>query len=227
MGRQYVLQSPPNEPIPPIAISGPRSHATYRQKATRQIPVVLLAADRHRRRQTVVVFGALLSIAFSGFLIGSLARLALPGPDPMPFGLTILLGVAGSLIGGGIAAALFGTKHVFDTSSHVFVTLLLEIAAAVVILGLYRRLVQRRPLSGPGARLFPTRGFGIERMRTRLRQLGIDPDHPRRPRLTGANRTDPSAAEQAAELEKLRDLRDKGTLSDEEYERARDRLRRY
>jgi uncharacterized membrane protein YeaQ/YmgE (transglycosylase-associated protein family) len=145
----------------------------------------------------------------------------------MPLGVTILLGVAGSMIGGGIGAALFGTKHVFDTSSHVFVTLLLEIAAAVVILALYRRLVQRRPLSGPGARLFPTRGFGIERMRTRLSQLGIDPDRPRRPRLKGGNQSDPTAARQSAELEKLRDLRDRGTLTDEEYERARDRLRRY
>ena len=42
-------------------------------------------------RQTVVdVLGALLSIVFSGFLIGALARLALPGPDPMPFWLTVL-----------------------------------------------------------------------------------------------------------------------------------------
>jgi len=52
-------------------------------------------------RQTVVVLGALMSVAFSGFVIGALARLALPGPDPMPLGVTILLGVAGSLIGGG------------------------------------------------------------------------------------------------------------------------------
>src|SRR5438552_2667743 len=106
-------------------------------------------------RQTVVVLGGVLSVALSGFAIGALARLALPGPDPMPFGLTILLGLAGSLVGGGIAAAAFGTKHVFDRSSHAFVTLLLEIAAAAVILGLYRRLVQRRPLSGPNAYSFP------------------------------------------------------------------------
>jgi uncharacterized membrane protein YeaQ/YmgE (transglycosylase-associated protein family) len=178
-------------------------------------------------RQTVAVLGALLSIAVSGFAIGALARLALPGPDPMPFSLTILLGVAGSLIGGGIAAAAFGTKHVFDTSSHAFVTLLLEIAAAVVILALYRRFVQLRPLSGPGARLFPTRGFGIKRMRARLTQLGIDPDRVRRPGRSGSHQSNLSATKQAAELEKLRDLHDKGTLTDEEYERARERLRRY
>lgn len=178
-------------------------------------------------RQTVVVLGALLSIAVSGFVIGALARLALPGPDPMSFGLTILLGLAGSLLGGGIATGVFGTKHVFDRSSHAFVTLLLEIAAAVVILAIYRRLVQRRPLSGPGARLFPTRGFGIKRMRARLTQLGIDPDRARHPGLSGGNRRDLSGTEQATELEKLRDLHDKGTITDEEYEQARERLRRY
>ena len=178
-------------------------------------------------RQTVVVFGALLSVMLSGLLIGALARLALPGPDPLSFGLTILLGLAGSLIGGGIATAVFGTKHVFDRSGHAFVTLLLEIGVAVVILAFYRRLVQHRPLSGPGAQAFPTRGFGIKRMRARITQLGLDPDRTGRSTGRGPSQSDLSAAEQAAELEKLRDQHDKGTLTDEEYEQARARLRRY
>ena len=38
-----------------------------------------------------------------GFIVGGLARLALPGPDPMPWYATIGLGLAGSLIGGIIA----------------------------------------------------------------------------------------------------------------------------
>ena len=128
-------------------------------------------------RQTVVtVLGALLSIMLSAFLIGALARFALPGPDPMPFWLTVLLGLGGSLIGGGIAAAFFGPSHVLDSSGHGFTTLLLEVGAAIVILAAYRRYVQRRPLSGPGAHAFPTRGVGIQRMRARLRKLGVDPD---------------------------------------------------
>lgn len=185
-----------------------------------------LADLRFSLRQTVfIVLGALFSIVVSGFLIGALARLALPGPDPMPFWLTVLLGLCGSLVGGGIAAAIYGASHSFDSSSHAFVTLMLEIAVAVALLALYRRYVQRRPLTGAGARAFPTRGVGIQRMRARLRQLGVDPDRPTGRRQDTSSQLTP--AEQSDELEKLRDLRDKGALSDEEYERERDRLRRY
>lgn len=178
--------------------------------------------------QTVLVLGSLVSVVLSGFLIGALARLALPGPDPLPFALTVLLGLAGALVGGGIAAALFGAKRVVDGSGHAFVTLLLEVAAAVAILAFYRRFVQRRPLTGPGAYSFPVRGFGIERMRGRLRRFGVDPDRiGRRPVRGAAGRPDLTPDEQADELEKLRDLHDSGALTDEEYERARERLRRY
>jgi uncharacterized membrane protein YeaQ/YmgE (transglycosylase-associated protein family) len=171
--------------------------------------------------------GSILSVVLSGFLIGALARLALPGPDPMPFWFTVLVGLAGSFVGGGVAASIYGAHNTFGTSSHAFVTLLLEIGAAAAILAVYRRYIQRRPLSGPDARRFPSRGVGVERMRTRLRQLGVDPD-----RLTGQPGTDarlPEAAadEVAAELEKLREQRDSGAISEEEYGLARERLRRY
>jgi hypothetical protein len=114
---------------------------------------------------------------------------------------------------------------VLDSSGHAFVTLLLEIGAAIILLAVYRRYVQRRPLTGPGAYAFPTRGFGIQRMRARLRQLGVDPDLMTAWRAKSSSQVTPW--EQTDELEKLRELHDKGDLSDEEYERARDRLRRY
>jgi uncharacterized membrane protein YeaQ/YmgE (transglycosylase-associated protein family) len=173
------------------------------------------------------VAGSLISIALSGFLIGALARLALPGPDPMPFWLTVLVGLGGSIVGGGIAAGIYGARHTFDSSNHAFVTLLLEVGAAVAIVGLYRRYVQQRPLSGPDARRFPSRGVGIERMRSRLRQLGIDPDRVTGPPGTDARLEDRSGDEIAAELEKLREQREAGAISQEEYDLARERLRRY
>jgi uncharacterized membrane protein YeaQ/YmgE (transglycosylase-associated protein family) len=47
-------------------------------------------------------------LALSGLVIGALARLALPGPDPMGIGMTILIGLAGAFIGGLVMALLFG-----------------------------------------------------------------------------------------------------------------------
>jgi uncharacterized protein (TIGR03382 family) len=42
----------------------------------------------------------LLLLLLSGLIVGALARLALPGPDPMGIGTTILIGVAGSFVAG-------------------------------------------------------------------------------------------------------------------------------
>jgi len=50
----------------------------------------------------------LILLAVSGLIVGALARLALPGPDPMSIGMTILIGIAGSFIGGLITWLLFG-----------------------------------------------------------------------------------------------------------------------
>jgi uncharacterized membrane protein YeaQ/YmgE (transglycosylase-associated protein family) len=175
------------------------------------------------------VFGAIVAAVVSGFLIGAAARFALPGPDPMPFSLTVLIGLAGALSGGGIAAAIFGTSHSFDTTGRAFATLLLEVGIAIALVGTYRRVVQRRPLWGPEAHRFPTRGFGVARMRERLHQLGVDPDRLMEQRRGGTpprpEQRDPEDV--TADLEKLRDLRDRGVITEEAYDEARERLRRY
>ena len=69
-----------------------------------------------------------------GFIVGGLARFALPGPDPMPWYGTIALGLGGSLIGGVIARLFFGAYGGF----------LFAFIGAVLLLYLYRRLVQHR-----------------------------------------------------------------------------------
>jgi uncharacterized membrane protein YeaQ/YmgE (transglycosylase-associated protein family) len=45
-------------------------------------------------------------IAASGLVVGALARLALPGKDPMTIWQTMLLGIAGSLVAGLITYAI-------------------------------------------------------------------------------------------------------------------------
>lgn len=49
---------------------------------------------------TVGLLLFLILIAIIGLVVGALARLLLPGPDPMGIGGTILLGLAGSFIAG-------------------------------------------------------------------------------------------------------------------------------
>lgn len=53
----------------------------------------------------------ILSVVVSGLIVGALGRLAIPGPNPMSIGMTILVGVGGALVGGGIGAALFGSEN--------------------------------------------------------------------------------------------------------------------
>jgi uncharacterized membrane protein YeaQ/YmgE (transglycosylase-associated protein family) len=58
--------------------------------------------------QTMSLIAYLIALAFVGLILGALARLALPGRDPMTIPQTIGVGVAGSFIGGLIGWALFG-----------------------------------------------------------------------------------------------------------------------
>jgi uncharacterized membrane protein YeaQ/YmgE (transglycosylase-associated protein family) len=81
-------------------------------------------------------------LAVFGLIVGALARLALPGPDPMGILATIGLGLAGSFVGGLIA-------HIFIGRSG---SIIFSLLGAILILYLYRRFVQHRPLAGPGAR---------------------------------------------------------------------------
>ena len=50
----------------------------------------------------------LILIAVSGLFVGALGRLAVPGPDPMGLGMTMLVGIGGSLIGGLVGMFVLG-----------------------------------------------------------------------------------------------------------------------
>jgi uncharacterized membrane protein YeaQ/YmgE (transglycosylase-associated protein family) len=92
------------------------------------------------------VLGAIIGLLVLGLFVGGLARFALPGPDPMPIWATIGLGLAGSFLGGLVAAAI-GLR-----SDDTFGLLLAAVLGAAFLLFLYRRFVQKRPLTGPGSR---------------------------------------------------------------------------
>jgi uncharacterized membrane protein YeaQ/YmgE (transglycosylase-associated protein family) len=67
----------------------------------------------------------LLALAFSGFVVGGLARLIVPGRDTLGVFGTILAGLGGSFIGGLIARYLLG-------SDSLLLNFILAIAAAVL-----------------------------------------------------------------------------------------------
>jgi uncharacterized membrane protein YeaQ/YmgE (transglycosylase-associated protein family) len=139
---------------------------------------------------------AIIQVLISGFVIGALARWAVPGPDPMSVPMTIVLGVFGSFLGGGIAAAFVGTDQ---TSGDVFAILIGSIVASMVILVLYRRYVQHRPLTGPDATRAPD-------------------DRPQLGTLLGRPGSDAAKNDVSEQLQKLAELRDDGVLSEEEFE---------
>ena len=88
----------------------------------------------------------ILFILLWGLLIGALARLAIPGPDPMPIWMTLAIGIGGSLLGGIVTRIFFGTG----------VSFFFAFLGAVLLVILYRKYVQNRPVWGPGARRPPT-----------------------------------------------------------------------
>ena len=157
------------------------------------------------------MLGAVIAIMLAGFITGSLARLAVPGPDPMPVWLTVAIGLGGSWGGGAIAAAIWG----WDSTTLIS---LFGVLAAIGLVIAYRRFVQRRPITGPEAMRFPERGFGIERMRERRQQLE---DALRRQQFAAQTQAYEDVTEQ---IRKLAELRDEGAITNEEFEEKKAEL---
>lgn len=80
----------------------------------------------------------ILSWILFGLVVGVIAKLLMPGRDPGGFIITILLGVAGALLGGFIGGAMgfYGPNQSAGW--------LMSIAGAIVLLVLYRLVAPRR-----------------------------------------------------------------------------------
>jgi uncharacterized membrane protein YeaQ/YmgE (transglycosylase-associated protein family) len=78
-----------------------------------------------------------------GLVIGALAKLIMPGRDPGGVIITMALGVAGSLLAGFLGRSL-GWYGPNEGAGFI-----VSILGALILLGLYRLIVARRPLTAP------------------------------------------------------------------------------
>jgi uncharacterized membrane protein YeaQ/YmgE (transglycosylase-associated protein family) len=75
----------------------------------------------------------------AGLVIGALARLIKPGKQNLGLIATLLLGLAGSVIGG-VVANLLGTGDIFELNVLGFIV---AVVAAVLLIGIAETLVGR------------------------------------------------------------------------------------
>ncbi len=94
----------------------------------------------------------LVLLAITGLVVGALARLVLPGRDPMSILQTMLVGIAGSFVAGLIAMAIFDGRPRGG--------LLLSVAVATLFVWLIRRSRERAG-HGNGRAGGRRRGFGL------------------------------------------------------------------
>jgi uncharacterized membrane protein YeaQ/YmgE (transglycosylase-associated protein family) len=146
-------------------------------------------------------------IMLFGFITGSLARLAVPGPDPMPVWLTMAIGLVGSAAGGALAIGLWG-KETQGIGIFSFV------GAVLLVVG-YRRFVQKRPIVGPEAFAFPEKGIGIDRFQERRQKMED---------LLRQTQAEQGRTNTDSNLQKLKDLHEAGLLTDEEFEAKKAQL---
>jgi uncharacterized membrane protein YeaQ/YmgE (transglycosylase-associated protein family) len=88
------------------------------------------------------VLGLIISLIIIGLIAGALARLLVPGRDPMGIGGTILLGVVGSFVGGFLGYVLFhkdSDQGFFQPSGIIG-----SIIGSIIVLLIYRHFSRGR-----------------------------------------------------------------------------------
>ena len=79
-----------------------------------------------------------LSLILFGLVIGVIAKLLMPGRDPGGFIITILLGIAGALLGGFVGRAL-GFYQEGEPAGFI-----MAVIGAIILLAIYRAVIGRR-----------------------------------------------------------------------------------
>ena len=90
------------------------------------------------------MFGILGWIIF-GLIVGVIAKLLMPGKDPGGCIITVLLGIAGAIVGGYLAELLkIGGPSAKLGDQGFFVRLAFAVVGAVILLAVYRYIAGRR-----------------------------------------------------------------------------------
>jgi uncharacterized membrane protein YeaQ/YmgE (transglycosylase-associated protein family) len=92
--------------------------------------------------------GAIIGWIIFGLIAGAIAKLIMPGRDPGGLIVTMLLGIAGALVGGFIGHALWGSSGVTGWGIGSFA---LAIGGAIILLALYRLVTGRRKTTAAGS----------------------------------------------------------------------------
>lgn len=90
--------------------------------------------DNYEEGDTVIGF------IVAGLIIGALARLVKPGKQNLSLLMTLLLGLAGSVIGG-VVANLLGTGDIWELNVIGFVV---AVIAAVLLIGVFEGLAGKK-----------------------------------------------------------------------------------
>jgi uncharacterized membrane protein YeaQ/YmgE (transglycosylase-associated protein family) len=115
-------------------------------KSYKRFELAPLWIAKQKERKMIAILGWIIF----GLIAGLIAKAIMPGRDPGGFIITILLGIAGAIIGGFIGQALFGYGRAVNDSGDInqpgfLMSLVLAVVGAIVLLGLYRLVKGRRP----------------------------------------------------------------------------------
>jgi uncharacterized membrane protein YeaQ/YmgE (transglycosylase-associated protein family) len=103
--------------------------------AVASLPMIAAKGDAIRLDTDI---GSILGYVVVGLIVGVLARLLVPGRDPIGFFGTLVIGILGAVMGGWLAGAFFAETEGVDW--------LASIGVAIVLVLLVRALSKRRAI---------------------------------------------------------------------------------